>query len=121
MWYNIGYSATSFTFFSFSHCCNCVMITREDAAIDYSELRHKASPECHTRSASGERLSRQFSSANHDSTENSPLLPPGGTTQRHARQEHRGLGVSKSESFGLAELACHRVQRSVPQEKGEKR
>lgn len=46
--------------------------TRKGSAIDYSGLRHKASLECHTRSASGERLSRQFSSVKQDSTGNPP-------------------------------------------------
>lgn len=89
----------------------CVMITREDAAIEYSRLRHKASPQCHTRSVSGERQSRQFSSMNQDSSEN----PPGDNSET-SQAEDQGLRLSKSESYGLAELACHGVQRSVPHE-----
>lgn len=68
-----------FFFANIVFCCGAMhtqrvwwWCTRKGSAIDYSGLRHKASLECHTRSASAERLSRQFSSVKQDSTGNPP-------------------------------------------------
>lgn len=61
-------------------CCLCVMVACEDAAVDYSELRQKTSPECHTSSASDKKLSRQFSTEN----------PPGNGLET-SQVEHQGL------------------------------
>lgn len=66
----------------------------------------EASLECHTRSASGELVSCQFS-----------FMHQGGIrtpTDSHPRKNKTAFS-SKSESYGRVELRGHWVQRSVPQ------
>lgn len=66
----------------------------------------EASLECHTRSASGELLSCQFSFM-HQSSIRTP-------TDGHPRKNKKAFS-SESGNYGRAELRGHWVQRSVPQ------
>lgn len=67
----------------------------------------------------GQRLASDSAASSPPWTRTAPETPHQGPLG-NIQAGHRGLPVSKNESYGLAELACHRVQRSVPHENGEK-